>query len=61
MSRFNRISAEVIETAERLRDAQQNLRYAVYAKDITSQDIDAYVKRMNEFVTIYQLLRSKSQ
>ena len=58
-ARFGAVGGEVIHTADRLREAQQNLRYAVYSNEISSQDIDNYVNQVNELMTIYSLLRTR--
>jgi hypothetical protein len=58
-ARFATVSTQVTETADRLGEAQQNLRYSVHSSDISSQDIDQYASRVNELVVIYGLLRSR--
>lgn len=57
--RFASICAQITQTADRLREAQQNLRYAVHSNEITSQDIDNYVAQVNELAAIYSLLRTR--
>ena len=58
-TRFTVVSAQITQAADRLREAQQNLRSAVHSKEIGSQDIDEYVSSVNELMAIYALLRSR--
>ena len=58
-ARFKLVSAQITQAADRLREAQQNLRDAVHSNEIGSQDIDKYVSSVNELVAIYALLRSR--
>lgn len=58
--RFREVGARVIETAERLRAAQQELRLAMHSDAVQAQDIDAYVAQVHELATIYELLREQS-
>ena len=58
-ARFGSVATQVTQTANRLREAQQNLRYAVHSEEISSQDIDNYVNQVNELVAIYSLLRAR--
>lgn len=58
--RFQKVSSQIIVTTARLRTAQENLRAVMSSREIGIQDIEGYANQVQEFVTIYRLLRGQA-
>ena len=50
---------QVLASVAKLRDAEKNLRQVAQAPQVTFEDIQQYVSQVQDFVTIYQIVRGQ--
>jgi hypothetical protein len=58
-ARVKAVSAQVLDSAAKLAEAQKNLRYAVQATTVSFDEVNDYVSQVEDFVRIYAILRDR--
>lgn len=57
--RFATVSEKIIDAVRNVRSAHDNLRNVLHYDEISTDDIDNLVVKIEEFITIYNILREK--
>ncbi len=57
--RFATVSEQIIDAARNVRSAHDNLRNVLHYDEISTDDIDILVAKIEDFITIYNILQEK--
>lgn len=57
-ARFTTISSNVASAIDALRKAERNLQYSLQSPTVSTEDVDAMIAQVSDFVTIYKILRN---